>query len=139
VEKNMIADKSILKNLQVSNLHKRFRVQQGEVIALSDINLSISKGEFVSIVGSSGCGKSTLLRINRRAGARLPRGGSLGSGADQRARSRPRCGVSGAPALAFFNSTSCASYPSETKQKLKHKMATSVWKHTSANGAHFML
>ncbi|MDR3211256.1 MAG: ABC transporter ATP-binding protein [Planctomycetota bacterium] len=35
----------------------------GRVEALKDINLAISPGEFVSVVGGSGCGKSTLLRI----------------------------------------------------------------------------
>jgi sulfonate transport system ATP-binding protein len=59
----MIAEPNVINNLQVRNLHKRFHGQQGEVVALRDINLSIRVGEFVSIVGSSGCGKSTLLRI----------------------------------------------------------------------------
>jgi len=59
----MSVEPSVVDNLRVSHLHKRFRGQQGEVVALSDINLSIRTGEFVSIVGSSGCGKSTLLRI----------------------------------------------------------------------------
>lgn len=35
----------------------------GDVTALSNIDLSIGQGEFVSIVGPSGCGKSTLLEI----------------------------------------------------------------------------
>jgi len=34
-----------------------------DVHALSKIDFSISKGEFITIVGPSGCGKSTLLRI----------------------------------------------------------------------------
>jgi sulfonate transport system ATP-binding protein len=59
----MSAEPGVVDNLRVSHLHKRFRGEQGEVVALSDINLSIRAGEFVSIVGSSGCGKSTLLRI----------------------------------------------------------------------------
>ncbi len=33
------------------------------VVALSDVNLEVAEGEFVSLVGSSGCGKSTVLRI----------------------------------------------------------------------------
>jgi sulfonate transport system ATP-binding protein len=49
--------------LVIDELNKTYRVATGDVPALRDINLAISDGEFVSIVGSSGCGKSTLLRI----------------------------------------------------------------------------
>jgi len=35
----------------------------GQVRALSEINLDIRQGEFVSVLGPSGCGKSTLLKI----------------------------------------------------------------------------
>ena len=45
--------------LRVENLSKRF----GDFIALSDINLEIKEGEFLTIVGPSGSGKSTLIRI----------------------------------------------------------------------------
>jgi NitT/TauT family transport system ATP-binding protein len=34
-----------------------------EVIALSDVNIDVKEGEFVSLIGPSGCGKSTLLRV----------------------------------------------------------------------------
>ena len=34
-----------------------------EVVALSDVDLTIHKGQFVSLIGPSGCGKSTLLRL----------------------------------------------------------------------------
>ena len=41
------------------------KIYEGKVpyTALSDINFSIEKGEFVAIMGPSGCGKSTLLNI----------------------------------------------------------------------------
>ena len=37
--------------------------QANEVTALQDIDLSVARGEFVSLIGPSGCGKSTLLRV----------------------------------------------------------------------------
>jgi NitT/TauT family transport system ATP-binding protein len=43
--------------------------------SLADVDLSVAKGEFVSIVGPSGCGKSTLLRLV--AGLREPTTGQL--------------------------------------------------------------
>lgn len=42
---------------------KTYPTADGDVIALSDFNLSVAEGEFVCIVGPSGCGKSTFLRI----------------------------------------------------------------------------
>src|SRR5512145_1144276 len=35
----------------------------GDKMVLQDINLSIGKGEFVTILGPSGCGKTTLMRL----------------------------------------------------------------------------
>ncbi len=49
--------------LRINDLHKSFVASNGTVEALRGINLTISKGEFVCLLGASGCGKSTLLRI----------------------------------------------------------------------------
>jgi len=40
-----------------------FQTNDGPVHALSDVNLAIGKGEFVSFIGPSGCGKTTFLRV----------------------------------------------------------------------------
>src|SRR6185295_1415604 len=49
--------------LEVRHLDKVFRTREKETLALSDINFSTHRREFLSIVGPSGCGKSTLVRI----------------------------------------------------------------------------
>jgi len=49
--------------LKIDHLSKTFTRGSQSTEVLSDITLSIEKGEFVSIIGHSGCGKSTLLNI----------------------------------------------------------------------------
>ena len=49
--------------LEINSLSKVFEDKNQRLEVLSDINLKIKDGEFISILGSSGCGKSTLLRI----------------------------------------------------------------------------
>lgn len=51
------------KKIQISNLSKIFFTDEIETHALSEINLDIYEGDYVSISGASGCGKSTLLSI----------------------------------------------------------------------------
>jgi nitrate/nitrite transport system ATP-binding protein len=49
--------------LQIDHVGKTFRRGGQETEVLTDITVSIEKGEYVSIIGHSGCGKSTLLNI----------------------------------------------------------------------------
>jgi putative ABC transport system ATP-binding protein len=49
--------------IQLQGLNKVFYADEIETHALSDVDLNIAKGEYVSISGPSGCGKSTLLSL----------------------------------------------------------------------------
>jgi NitT/TauT family transport system ATP-binding protein len=49
--------------VRLEGVGRSFGSGPGRVEALRDIDLSIGRGEFVSLIGPSGCGKSTLLRI----------------------------------------------------------------------------
>jgi len=49
--------------IKLENINKVFYTNEVETHALTNINLTINKGEYVSISGPSGCGKSTLLSL----------------------------------------------------------------------------
>jgi len=62
--------------LRIENVNRTYYDNSdNHVEALSNINLNVYRGEFLSIIGSSGCGKTTLLRLI--AGLDKPESGSL--------------------------------------------------------------
>jgi len=61
--------------IEVQNAEMVFATRKGRFHALHDINLTVQKGEFVTLIGHSGCGKSTLL--NLVAGLTVPTAGTL--------------------------------------------------------------
>jgi len=73
--------------LAASDVHKQF----GDVVALGGMDLEVSQGEFVVLVGASGCGKSTLL--NLFAGFERPTRGTVSLHGQPIAGVDPRCGM----------------------------------------------
>lgn len=61
--------------LEITDLEISFPTPAGKYIAVKDINLTVSKGEIVSIIGHSGCGKSTIM--NAVAGMVKPSKGTV--------------------------------------------------------------
>jgi NitT/TauT family transport system ATP-binding protein len=57
-DKAPVADAAI----EISGVSLRFDTADGPVAALSNVDLKVARGEFVSFIGPSGCGKTTLLR-----------------------------------------------------------------------------
>ncbi|MFN7974628.1 MAG: ABC transporter ATP-binding protein [Acidobacteriota bacterium] len=49
--------------IALENVEKVYRTDRIETVALQEINVSVERGELVSIMGPSGCGKSTLLHL----------------------------------------------------------------------------
>jgi nitrate/nitrite transport system ATP-binding protein len=51
------------KFIEVQGAEMVFHTKKGVFHALRDINLTVTKGEFITLIGHSGCGKSTLLNL----------------------------------------------------------------------------
>ena len=49
--------------ITLRKLEKIYRTDEVETVALENVNLTVERGEFLSVMGPSGCGKSTLLNI----------------------------------------------------------------------------
>ncbi|MBD2625276.1 nitrate ABC transporter ATP-binding protein [Trichormus variabilis] len=49
--------------LVIEGVNKIYPTSEGPYIVLDDINLKVSEGEFICLIGHSGCGKSTLLNM----------------------------------------------------------------------------
>jgi NitT/TauT family transport system ATP-binding protein len=85
-------DRALPPLIQISGVQKRFSSRSGEIVnALSDIDLDIEDGEFLSVVGPSGCGKTTLLRI--LAGLETASAGTVHSGGELVTAPRADAGV----------------------------------------------
>src|SRR2546430_8772436 len=61
--------------IELTEVSQTFEARSGTVEALRGIDLKVTGGEFVAVVGRSGCGKSTLLRLI--AGLLRPSGGRV--------------------------------------------------------------
>ena len=49
--------------IKLTGINKIYQTKEIETQALENVNLTVEKGEFLSVMGPSGCGKSTLLNI----------------------------------------------------------------------------
>lgn len=77
---NLIVNEDVI--LKITKVNRTYYDQRNNYVeALQDINLSVRRGEFLSIIGSSGCGKTTLLRLI--AGLDKPETGSITLGDEQ--------------------------------------------------------
>ena len=79
------------KFIEIQHADMVFHTKKGSFHALSDVSLTVEKGEFVTLIGHSGCGKSTLL--NLIAGLTTATDGTLLCGGREIAGPSPERGV----------------------------------------------
>lgn len=78
--------------LVAEHVSKIYRVRKGaDIVAVSDLSLTVNEGEIICIVGASGCGKSTLL--NMFAGFIQPSNGTVFLRGKPITRIESRCGM----------------------------------------------
>ena len=61
--------------ISIKNVNKIFSTKQGNVTAVTDVDLEINEGEIFGVIGYSGAGKSTLIRMLN--GLEIPTGGTV--------------------------------------------------------------
>ena len=71
----------------LTNVRKEFPTANGTFVAVDDINLETTPGEFLTLLGPSGCGKTTTLRMI--AGFETPNAGSITLDGDDMVRLTP--------------------------------------------------
>jgi ABC-type nitrate/sulfonate/bicarbonate transport system ATPase subunit len=77
--------------LAIEGVSKTFPGRDGDVLALTPVDITVAPGEIVSIVGPSGCGKSTLLYMI--AGLLPVSGGAIMVGSEKVVKPDPRVGI----------------------------------------------
>lgn len=55
--------KGVPKMIELKNISKIYKTNNGEIAAVKDVNLTIEKGEIFGVIGYSGAGKSSLIRL----------------------------------------------------------------------------
>src|SRR5258708_17493853 len=50
-------------DLKLTGVHRTFKVEGRDILALSNVSLVCEHGSFTALIGPSGCGQSTLLKI----------------------------------------------------------------------------